>query len=212
MFHQADDIKLFLSPFDLGETSAARTLAAATTISPNKMKDLVKADLAERAETNPLTHEFMRKSGVCLDTCDDHPTLEDKLSSAMDVQDLNPDTVYHLGLMSFKNGQIADAVYAFSVLAAHPERRAPALSALASCACFQEEYRVALIFAQESIACKETHPRTYLIAGYSALKSGDKKTAKRQLALTTRLARGNANYRDEQRCAQRELLLMQLAS
>lgn len=212
MFHQADDIQLFLSPIEPSQVLAANELAAAGPVSPHDLLTLIKSDLTIRTKESRQTFDFLVKNNLCDGIEMGLPTLEDRLSSPTDAHVVNLDAAYDLGAQAFKNGQIADAIYVFAVLASHPMSRAPALSALAACACFQADYAIALLFAQESIASKETHPRVYLIAGYSALKSGEKKTAKRNLALATRLARGDVRYRDEQRCAQRELLLMQLAS
>ncbi len=212
MFHQADDIKLLLSPFDLSHPSVAKPLAVAEEVSTSALQDSVKASLAARANESRLTYDFVFRHGLCEDLEMGFPVLRDKLSLAADTGAFSLIDIYDLGVKSFKGGDIEDAIYAFFVLTSRTDWRVPALSALAACACFQEAYGAAMQFAQESIAYKETVPRTYLIAGYSALKSGDKKTAKRHLALATRLARGDVRYRDEQRCAQRELLLMQLTS
>lgn len=212
MFYQADDIRLILSPIEPSDVLAKDDLAAADPVSPHDLLTLTKSDLTIRAKESRPTFDYLEKNNLCDGIELGLPTLEDRLSSATNAHVVNLDAAYDLGAQAFKNGQIGDAIYAFAVLASHPMSRAPALSALAACACFQAAYDIALLFAQESIASKQTHPRVYLIAGYSALKSGEKKTAKRNLALATRLARGDVRYRDEQRCAQRELLLMQLTN
>ncbi|WP_341367320.1 hypothetical protein [Yoonia sp. BS5-3] len=202
MFHQADDIHLFLSPFDLSEVST-KAPATAAPMGADDLARLVVASFADRGDDAAAA--FLAKHGLSADDTEELTLLIATCAAG-------PVAAYDTGMTAFKNGQIGAAVQTFAVLAVYGPLRAPALTGLAACACFQKDYDAALLFALESITCKENHPRTHLIAGYSALKAGDKKTAKRQLALATRLARGAPLYRDEQRCAQRELLLMQLSS
>lgn len=212
MFHQADDIKLVLAPFDLRQDGLAITCASGTSMSAKTLLQNVAADLAQRAGSSSSTYSFLAEHG-----------LEDEISAAStrppDAQSAtialvlaDPVAAYEKGLEEFKSGDITTAVVTFAILSGRPDLRSSCLAALAACACFQSAYHVSLEFAQESLEHKENHPRINVIAGYSALKAGEKKVAKRQLALATRLARGNPQYRDEQRCAQRELLLMQLTS
>ena len=212
MFHQADDIQLYLSPYELSEPSAVKAAAAAQPIASADFMKRIKAAMRDRAQESRKTFDFLEENGFCAMVRELDVDPDKVGSSEAAACFTNPVAAYDVGLNAFKRGQIAEAVRAFAVMASQAELQASALAGLAACACFQGKYDIALLFAQESIECKEHHPRIYLIAGYSALKSGDKKTAKRQLALTTRLARGDTRDRDAQRCAQRELLLMQLAS
>ncbi|MDX8355121.1 hypothetical protein [Cognatiyoonia sp. IB215182] len=212
MFHKVEDIKAMLSPLDLSSVRPVDETGHMITFSKSDLCESFKAIAHIEADEQGLVSVFAEKNGVGAAIHTGLQGLEEKLPEAFGEAGIDPWIIYDFGVRSFGNGQIADAAYAFTILSSNPELRSVSLLGLAACACHQEEYETALVFAKESITCHDAHPRTYLIAGYSALRSGDKKMAKRQLALAARLARGDARLRGEQRCAQRELLLMQLAS
>jgi len=201
-----------LSPLDLSSVRPVDETGHMITFLNSDLCESFKAITDIEADEQGLASVFAQKNGVGAAIHRGLQGLEEKLPAAFGDAGIDPWMVYGFGVRSFGNAQMSEAAYAFTILSLNPELRSVALLGLAACACHQEEYETALVFAKESIPCNDAHPRTYLIAGYSALRSGDKKTAKRQLALAARLARGDARLRSEQRCAQRELLLMQLAS
>lgn len=212
MFHQVEDIKMFLSPIDLDRTGGDGVDDVVSTVLTKVLLKNARANAAIMMDEKGLATAFAERNGTCAMLETGLRGLKETLAPAVEGSSVDLQLAYDLGVAAFRHAQISDAVYAFTLLTGQTGFRAVALLGLAACACHQEDYKTAHVFAEASIACNEPHPRTHLIAGYSALRSGDKKTAKRQLALAARLARGDPQLRDEQRCAQRELLLMQLAS
>ncbi len=212
MFQKADDIKAVLTPVDLHRFRALDDAECVIALSTLDLPNCFKTSMSIDADKLGLAFAFAESNGI--DVLIEHGIngFREKVPSAFNDSQLDLRIVYESGAQSFAREQIADAAYLFSVLASHSELRPFALLGLAACACHQGAYDTAIVFAQENIHSHDILPRTYLIAGYSALQNGNRKTAKRQLALAARLARGDARYRGEQRCAQRELLLMQLAS
>ncbi len=212
MFQQADDIQLFLVPFDLSESSSADSINAIGPMTSDHVFDLLKEMVSQQPDADDDIHDLCNAPSLQDIVAQGVEAFVQQFTSVITAAETNFGDVYGVGVSSFKEGQIEQAFSTFSIFFAQPETRAPALSALAACACYQKRYDRGFALAEQSIASKESHPRAHLIAGYCALQIGDRKSAKRHLALATRLARSDARYRDEQRCAQRELLLMQLAN
>lgn len=212
MFHKVDDIEAMVSPVDLSSVHSVDEANLIVTFSYAEVRNSFEAICDVESDKQGFVVAFFERSDVDTAMQAGIQGVEQKIPEALNEVDIDLRIVYDFGLRSFRDAKIADAAYAFTILLSSSELRSVVLLGLAACACQQDDYPAALIFAQESVSYGDAYPRAYLIAGYSALKSGNKKAAKRHLALAARLARGHDELRDEQRCAQRELLLMQLAS
>lgn len=212
MFHKVDDIEAMVSPVDLSSVQSVDKANLSVTFSDAELRNSFEAICDVESDKQGFVVAFFERNDVDTAVQAGIQDIGQKVPEALNEVDIDLRIVYDFGVTSFRNAQVADAAYAFTILLSSSELRSVVLLGLAACACQQDDYPTALIFAQESVSYGDAHPRAYLIAGYSALKSGHRKTAKRHLALAARLARGHDVLRDEQRCAQRELLLMQLAS
>jgi hypothetical protein len=81
------------------------------------------------------------------------------------------------------------------------------LLALAVCAARLKQFAEARDLAQASLDTGSRHPRALCILGLCDLLSDSKVQAQGHLALAARLARGQAEFREDMRTAQKLLLI-----
>lgn len=94
VFHQADDIKLFLSPYDLSDHTFATEAVQTQNVSPEALLELVQFRLTAWASDRYQAFDFISKNGRCMGADKGLLVLKDKLSSAIDAQVVNLDAIY----------------------------------------------------------------------------------------------------------------------
>ncbi len=212
MFQENQDINVYLTPFSLPENSFFNDNDEAISTSLKDLFQRLETFLCSRANEDSALRRYMSDSG-----------MEDVIAQGFDVFKTqvehmrpdpiqNPDAIYASATECFDSGKIEDAAMLFALISTFGNAQGPVLSAMAACACRQTRFQHAYDLATESLSNKERHPRAYLLAGYCALKLNDYKNAKKFLALTSRIARKDPQFAPEQRCAQRELLMLQFAN
>lgn len=212
MFQENQDINVYLTPFRLPEDTFLKNGDAAMSASLDDLFHRLEAFLSARENRESALRKYISDSGMDRIIAQGFDVFKQQVQNAWENPVQDPDAIYASATACFESGKIEDAALLFALISTFGEGQAPVLSAMAACACRQTRFQNAYDLATESLSSKERHPRAYLLAGYCALKLKDHKNAKKFLALTSRIARKDPQFAPEQRCAQRELLLLQFAS
>lgn len=132
---------------------------------------------------------------------------ESMVATAAEKLDAIELSSYSAALDAFSGGKAnqSAAIYLSAALDSGPV--APSLYGLASALVWLDEYAVAGEIARNIAGIPGfTDPRAAALAGYAAFKLGMPKKARANLALASRLARGNREFRPVQRFCQAVLL------
>ncbi len=212
MFQENEDINIYLTPFRLPEDTFTRANGDTVETSLEDLFQRLETFLSSRANDESALRRYFTVSGMEEMISQGYEVFKNQVNAACADLAQDPDAIYASAAACFDSGDIDDAALLFALISTFGEAQAPVLCAMAACACRQTRFQHAYDLATESLASKERHPRAYLLAGYCALKLKDYKNAKRFLALTSRVARKDPQFAPEQRCAQRELLMLQFAT
>jgi len=114
--------------------------------------------------------------------------------------------IYAAALREFAAERLHPCIGLLAALMFEAEPGADPLIGLAICAMRLERFAEADMLAAESIRKGSKHPRVFCVAAVCRLQAGGKSEAMDLLALASRLARRDPEFRDDLRIAQRLLI------
>ena len=164
-----------------------------------------------RAENAGPLEIYLQECGVSRLIDGDFQSFCDANYASSEVKVTSPRGIYERAVALFSQEEYTQAVGFFCLIASLHEKAAGSLIALSACASRQALYKSGYNLAIASIKADDKHPRSHLLAGYCALRLNDLRSAKRYLALASRLARRDPMFRPEQRAAQQQLLSLQFS-